>query len=416
MVVGILIASILTWYECRVQERIVPRALVLPGISLFAFLGSITVATFLNTSFYEALLRISPVISIVLITGMFSVVGQRTTNIFLYLTGFVVLASSLLGIIQFFFLGDAAAPATYLSGAPRTFYATGFANFSSLFGASLTLFIPLFWGLALNKQDNRRPLWTAIFLVSISALIVSFSRSALIGCGIGVAIVLIDAWISGIERRFLICSGIAAIVICAITVLYVPPVSFRSPDLPKEATVLSLLDDRFNFVSEVTTVMSSSSDGEGNSKTLAAIKDYSAYSRYAFHQAAFSMIFHSSYRFFFGYGLTGFADNWLAFKPGDSTLSALRPDPHSAFLEVLVSTGVFGFFFFALFLYRLLYELFRIRFQETLAIPCIAALSGILIDGLFHTHFYSKYVWIFVGLGISIVWNRYMSEKEIVIH
>lgn len=123
------------------------------------------------------------------------------------------------------------------------------------------------------------------------------------------------------------------------------------------------------------------------------------------------MLLHSPYHFLFGWGIDGFRDNWNTFKQAD--FSRPRPSgPHSFFLELFVSGGVVaGAFMLAFggYIYR---AMWRMRHKIALAIPLLAGLTGILVDGLFHTHLYTKYLWIIVGILLALIFTYQRKNKE----
>lgn len=298
------------------------------------------------------------------VTRMFA---ERLLTYLAYLT----LAASLLGIVQFAAgaAGDMFAPAAYFGHADTVYYAVGFANFPSLFGLHLAVFLPLFWGLAVTRFHGKRLLWSAVFFVGVAALVLTFSRTAWLSALAAGALLLVWFLRRRYDRKFVLSSAAAALGIALLTLF----LAFSPADIQK----------RFDL-----------------------FDDTSSRSRYAFHIAAGDMLAQDTKTLFVGLGSQGFFDEWQTFRPPIENIDTREHlDPHSTILEVLVSGGAVGLGCYLLFLVFLSVSVFRHMRRHPHDVLPVLLLLGVLVVGLdlFHTNFYSKYLWILAGLTMSIV-------------
>jgi O-antigen ligase len=383
--------------------------------TLFVLLGSSLVVMALSTFFAghptSALMaRLFSLTAIFLTVFLFATLPSKRVSQFLIAASVVAITSSILGILQFYFLGDLASLPSYFGERFTHLQATGFARYSSFFGSSMALFFPLFWVLSLKNYANKKTLWVTAACFSAAGLLLSFSRSAMLAGVICGLVVIYWSWKSDVNKKYLGLSILFIGLSLGAAFFYVPPERLVLSTLEGRRLPKQMLVKRFEFVDDVRKIFVKANSAEVQvSGDLSKIKDFSAYSRYAFHVAAWNMITQSPQAFLFGLGVGGFADNWKAFEPKESSLDLERPTPHSLFLEALVSGGVVGFgllisFFMLLFIYT------TKKLPGTIVtVALLVGILGLLIDGAFHTSLYSKYLWIGVGIIMSMICMQSMQ-------
>lgn len=380
-------AVLLAWFifaslELRARVRFLfkLRSVLWPLLLCFAI---IVVSTLLAHGLTVVIVgRIFSVAAVILIFFLFALLSQKFIDRLLILSAFVTIAASILGYFQYFG-GQVFAPAFHLYGRGEIF-AVGFATHSSDFGLHLGAFLTIFWLLFLFDYRQKSMLWGLAFFSGVPALILTFSRAAWLATVLVGVMVL--AWLlrehSDKLRRIFSSLALAAVMSLIVFVLafYFSPL--RSPS--------SAFDRMYK-------------------PTLAsqklALNDESSLSRIAFHLAAFELLLDSPKNLAIGYGMWGFWDNWPRFDPEQKIKDHI--DPHSTFLEVVVSGGVLAFLFFLMFLWRFFKLGYQNRHQHILAMPLMAAFATIMVDSLMHTHLYTKYTWIIAGLALALIASSY---------
>ena len=384
----------------RRREQISRPILELGGV-LGALLFVLALSTFVaHGASQESVLLVTSLAGIVMTVFTALRLSRASIDIFFVSIAWVTIVACILGLAQFYFFGDAASPAAYLGQEGHVFNATGFANYSSLFGASLALFMPLFLLLGHLRYSGKRVLWTVAFLMSISALLLTFSRSSLLSACIGCALVYAWSFSKKYDRKYTAAILLLSILVGIWTLTYVPPKNYASEIFTYHTSAGEVLSGRFSaLIPKAWGVR-----GINNTTTKSAPSiEWSAYNRYVFYRVAKDMLSYSVPSFVFGYGLQGFNKQWEYFRGDFGTPTGL--DPHSTYIEVAVAGGVCGLLALALFL-GLLYKYgWSIRIREPAVIGLLGGLTAMLVDGLFHTYFYTKYFWIVVGVTVALIWS-----------
>lgn len=386
-------------YSLIHREEHIPRHIIELGASFALLLLVLASSTVLAHGFSkETGLLISSLVALCTTFFISSRLNRASIDIFFKSYAWVTIAACTLGFLQFYFLGDSASPAAYLGQAGHVFNATGFANYSALFAISLALSMPLFLLLGHIRYLGTRMLWTIAFLMSISALLLTFSRSALFAGAVACTGALIWCFYKKYDKKFSIFIVLASLCIGYATLSYVPPKNYASEIFSYHASAGELLSERLEPVFT----------------TSPQQLDWSAKSRFTFYRVAERMFFATPQSFLIGYGIFGFNQNWDLFRGDFGTPTGL--DPHSTYIEVAVGGGLAGLTAFVLFLFLLYRFGWSIRDKEPVVIGLLFGLGAMLIDGVLHTHFYTKYFWIFGGVTAALIWlkNKEESKKDLI--
>jgi putative inorganic carbon (HCO3(-)) transporter len=125
-------------------------------------------------------------------------------------------------------------------------------------------------------------------------------------------------------------------------------------------------------------------------------KDESSENRAEIIKSSFSMLLEHPDILITGVGLNNFPK-----------VAWMNRDAHNMFLQLLIETGLIGFTFFFLLIYRSYRDIWRgtkLK-QAELQLFCMAALpafTAVLIQGLFNTATYVKYLWLFFVLVVIL--------------
>jgi len=308
--------------------------------------------------------------------------------------GFILLAASILGIIQFFtFWGYPAS--IFVAKKHNLYFATGFATTHSEFGGHIITFFPLLFGLLLmaniRNRDASLPKWyRASLSLSASALILTFSRSAWLG--LAVALMLFIA-LAREKRREAIKTGLVLLSIAVSTFFVV-----KADLVPKIAyygsyfiPLSSLERWQHTYGSYLT------------SERLSV--DPSALSRIDYLILGWEMFKEHP---LIGTGPNSFLDNFERVKARVLPHSPVQNfGPHNTFLSILVGSGAIGLLFFSLMIFCALRN-FLMAFRHELSMAKLlylglaSSLVGFSIHMSFHDLFGEKFFWMLLGLGFGI--------------
>jgi hypothetical protein len=417
----LLATGALFWniFDTRNEPRVGMR--MLRGLvgCLTAFLGLLIISTFVSHGWSQDFFsRMLSVMSIGIITLLCSHMKRRWLGILFVSVAIFNCLASVLGMLQFYFFGDAASPAAFLGNPYSVFYATGFANYPSLFAVSLAFFLPLALWFYATDYLRLKWLWAVSFTLSGVGILLSLARSAMLAALFGLIVMFIVLWRELRYRKetamLLMVTGL--IVLAAF--FYQPAPSIASPLMYYQISAAHLIAQRFAPLARFLTHFASpASRGSGRAGSMVGIPpaerleitDRSTYSRYIFHATGMRMLRATIRGLLFGYGVRGFTDQWEAFRGSFPAQNDI--DPHSTFLEIVTAAGITGLLLFLLFLWYLCRTLWRYRTEEPLVVPLLVSLLIFMIDGLFHTHVYTKYFWMLIGIAIAVMSTLPSSDR-----
>ena len=102
---------------------------------------------------------------------------------------------------------------------------------------------------------------------------------------------------------------------------------------------------------------------------------------------------------FIGTGLKTYSEEYKRLAPPDK---ARHPSSHSLYLQLLVETGIFGSFFFFLFIFSILLDIIYVKRKNYLAYKILFSnFSGFLIIEFFIGNLVSLYFWIYLLIVIK---------------
>jgi hypothetical protein len=309
-----------------------------------------------------------------LLLGLFALISKKFIHYFFVMSAWVTIFASVLGVTQFFFVGIFSPEMYFGDGAPE-FYAVGFANMSSLFALHLSIFSLIFWLFFITRYAGMQKIWGAAFFISIPAFILTFSQGAwlaVVVAGMGGLIWLVR---SGYCMRRIALSLVIASTIAG-GAFFAPKI------IPTRVPV------QFAEGQEEVAV-----------RTFSAVSANSNRTRATFHQASWELIRKNPRTFLIGHGVWAFSDYSrsldLIVRKSPTT------DPHSTFLELVTSGGVLSLVLFLGGAWSLISASITKQRSNIISFALTMAFIAILVNGLTHTHLYTKYMWIIIGLMVA---------------
>lgn len=373
---SILILSIFLGQKVRIS----PKAKKIITIFLFFICWAVTINLVQNVPLELSLYQISGKLIASLLIGictMYFIKDKYRLKLFLYCMIFAMSISAFVGVMQYFNfdffwqlreatgVSKTSVVGAQILGRHRI---PGLAYFAIPFSYQLGSIIPLFFALLLSKflpSNERKPLWVAFGIMSC-AMIFSLTRSAILGCVLGLCVVY---HLSG--RRF----NIGKITVSSLLLL----ILLASSDI---------IANRFLKMDESALARIP--------QTIVGVK-----------------IFLSNPM---GVGVGQFQTHSAAYFKEVSHLSGateiLRTSSHNQFLNTAVYYGIPGVFFLLLFYKRIFISLIHLRhsfedpFLKGITIGLIGSFISYIINSLFHNagpFVGDPFNWYFIGMVLVLL-------------